>query len=464
MFSAYVQVAKKDREPGRYPLSPVSRRGGHTSPRPITSTSPARMNYASHHPARPPSPQRQYSDPPPLRVLPSPPQTSPSPPAPGISDEGHSPRRASSSSSPGASRMLPPGAGYAPSGLHSAEPSQSSSTGTGPRTPPQMVRPGWENGRPRRASSGLDSVPEGGVGGSLLPLGAASEEEVLGSSGAEAQPAPVSRPSMPLPIPPTSLPVQQQQQRSSMDVPVVIRPLPIPKPTASYAPDPCAAPAAPVSPPQRFTESPPPIPDSQSQSTARPTPSPRPTLPLPPAPPSSYPQPPRPPLPQSRNSAASELSQDYALPLQFPPNHPDHIRPATTNIPTFVPAPAFSSHDRGPYPPHRASSSSANSPPLRESYYSSIAGMDGPYPSPPIGGGAKGKARESDPDAFDRRASQNQFGFPAVAAANANGGRPVAYFSDRTDRSRSEWDGRRGVPRQHGGDRTQLDHEERSGD
>ncbi|KAL8276915.1 hypothetical protein RQP46_010643 [Phenoliferia psychrophenolica] len=222
-----------------------------------------------------------------------------------------------------------------------------------------------------KSSGMLETVPEGEGGSSQQTT---SEQEVL------VEPPPISSTRPPLPTPPTPL-----------SLPPQLPPLP-----------------------QLATHITPATPDPDL-SPARP----RANLPTPPSPasPSPSPTPLAAPAVERSNSLASERSQDFALPLQFSPTAPHHPplghrASSSTTIPPFAAAPAFSTQDRGPYPPHvfRSSQSSIPGAGVRESYYSGLGSMDGPYPTP----SAKGKARASDEVDLARRASQ--FYNPAAVA------------------------------------------------
>ncbi|KAM0752918.1 hypothetical protein T439DRAFT_323532 [Meredithblackwellia eburnea MCA 4105] len=156
-------------------------------------------------------------------------------------------------------------------------------------------------------------------------------------------------------------------------------------------------------------------------------------------------------LPTRANSAGSD-PQDYSLPLQFPPgitsqgqgqggrtstSSSSNYRQSQSNIPSFVPAPAFSVGDRGPYPPVQRNSVVGSSgvggqgggggpgpSRERESYYNAVGmgligvGMDGPYPM----GNGRGKGRESeDMDQSFRRGSQ-YYNSAVVTSSTGAGG------------------------------------------
>lgn len=311
---------------------------------------------------------------------------------PGVSEpRPPAPAQRNSSSS---ARSLPPGAGYANTFTAQPEPPPMASVSGGPRPAPQlplMSLGGWD-ADPKPAdgkNSMLDTVIEAD-GGSAQNTSELEELAPPARERAATTPAELS-PRNSLPVVPARQRSDPTPQRSSLQAPP--KPggiLPVPaltaEPTSSYPYLPTPSPTA-----------------DDAPSTSQPPNSelfgPRPSLPLPQI--------------VRSNSLASEHSQDYALPLQFPPTATDRVRPST--IPAFVPALAFSANDRGPYPPTssypiRSSAQPASTSGPRESFYAGMAlvntGMDGPYPAPAPATSSKGKGRASDEVELNRRASQ----------------------------------------------------------
>ncbi|GAA6030557.1 hypothetical protein NBRC10512_002819, partial [Rhodotorula toruloides] len=252
---------------------------------------------------------------------------------------------------PNQPRQLPPGAGYAPDNLHRPNASVPAGSSLPSRGPAAMVGAAqdasngpWRDGdaRPgmlRVQSSGLDTVTEGTSGSSTAggPMGGGAERGEVHATGQGWQAAStMERPPMLLPNPP--IPVthisQPQEWFNTLQQPT---PPPSQNPAPSQS-DGYSTPRINYSRPYQLSVA---IPSGQHSSA---TPSPQ------PSPVDSRNGPVPPPLrqrtsfvgvPGGRGPSSTRAAADAAE--------------RASNIPSFVPAPAFSVDDRGPYPPHLTS-------------------------------------------------------------------------------------------------------------